>query len=144
MPLLSEPGQVPAVDGGLDLELSKLRIRDPPAKVPAHEVENSATLEPGWNSPRLSSTRRTRILPGVTSAVIAPNGLQNEPVLITTIPEAVFHTPAMWVCPITMNGALGRCLRASAAALPGASRQARRIFRARNGGHTVSPARRMA
>ena len=78
------------------------------------------------------------------SAAIAPNGLQNEPVLTTTMPEAVRQTPGTWVCPITMNLALGRCLRASAAARPGASRQARRIERTRWGGQTVSPARRRA
>ena len=98
-------------------------------------------LAPGWNSPRLASMRRIRILPGETSATVAPNGLQNEPVLTTTIPDAVRHTPGMWVCPITMNRALGRCARASAAALPGASRHARRIEKTRRGGQTVSPAR---
>src|SRR5580658_690045 len=144
MPLLAEPLQVAAVDNGLHLVLSLFGIPDPPSEFHAHGRGNSATSWPGRNSPPLSSTWRIRILSADISAVIAPKGLQKEPVLTTTMPDSVFQTPGLWVWPITMKRAVGRWLRANAAALTGASRQARRTFRTRLGGQTVSPASRIA
>src|SRR5450432_1417964 len=100
VPLLAEPLEVAAVNDGLHLVFPGLRVLHPPSEFHAHERGKLATSEPIRNSPAFASTRRTRIRSGVISAAMGPNGLQNEPVLTTTTPEGLFHTPGLWVCPI--------------------------------------------